>query len=164
LAAHAAYQRYYRLYLELYEHLKDIMMDQGEMKAAILYGSNIRYGDWPEPQIEEGTIKVKVIAVGICGSDVPRVLGSAAHFYPIVLRHEFSGDVVEVGKGVASFKPGDTVTGVPLLPCMKCENCLNSNFLLGRNYSFIGSNWLKRSAQTTQSTRSRRILWKRPWR
>jgi L-iditol 2-dehydrogenase len=84
-------------------------------------------------------VKVRVRATGICGSDVPRVLSNGAHFYPIVLGHEFAGDVAEVGEGVTSVKVGDTVSGAPLLPCMKCDDCQNGNFSLCRHYSFIGS-------------------------
>ena len=61
------------------------------------------------------------------------------HFYPIVLGHEFSGDVVEVGEGVTKVKVGDRVSGAPLLPCKKCDDCQNGNFSLCKHYSFIGS-------------------------
>lgn len=110
------------------------------MKAAVLYANeDIRYDDWETPEVRPGTVKVHVRATGICGSDVPRVLHNGAHFYPIVLGHEFSGDVVEVGEGVTSIKVGDTVSGAPLLPCMKCDDCQNGNFSLCKHYSFIGS-------------------------
>ncbi len=110
------------------------------MKAAVLYANeDIRYADWETPEVRPGTVKVHVRATGICGSDVPRVLHNGAHFYPIVLGHEFSGDVVEVGEGVTSIKVGDTVSGAPLLPCMKCDDCQNGNFSLCKHYSFIGS-------------------------
>lgn len=110
------------------------------MKAAVLYGNgDIRYDDWETPITKPGTVKVRVRAAGICGSDVPRVLHNGAHFYPVVLGHEFSGDVVEVGKGVEGLKPGDTVSGAPLVPCMKCGDCQRGNFALCKHYSFIGS-------------------------
>lgn len=111
-----------------------------EMKAAVLYGNeDIRYDDFETPVAKPGTVKVKVVATGICGSDLPRVLDNGAHFYPIVLGHEFSGDVVEVGDGVTSLKVGDRVSGVPLLPCMKCADCQKGDFSLCKYYSFIGS-------------------------
>lgn len=110
------------------------------MKAAVLYGNeDIRYDDYETPEVKPGTVKVKVRATGICGSDVPRVLHNGAHFYPVVLGHEFSGDVVEIGEGVTSVQIGDTVSGAPLVPCMKCNDCQNGNFALCKNYSFIGS-------------------------
>ena len=45
------------------------------MKAAVLYGNcDIRYDDYKDPETRPGTVKIKVVASGICGSDVPRVL------------------------------------------------------------------------------------------
>lgn len=110
------------------------------MKAAVVCANeDVKYMDYEEPQVLPGLVKIKVKASGICGSDIPRVLHHGVHFYPIVLGHEFSGDVVKVGEGVTSVKPGDRVSGAPLIPCMKCDDCQNGNFSLCRHYSFIGS-------------------------
>lgn len=110
------------------------------MKAAVLYANEtIRYADFPTPTTKPGTVKVHVRATGICGSDVPRVLHGGAHFYPVVLGHEFAGDVVEIGAGVTNVAVGDTVSGAPLVPCMQCDDCQNGNFSLCKHYSFIGS-------------------------
>lgn len=110
------------------------------MKAIVLHGNeDIRYEDYPTPEVRPGTVKVRVKATGICGSDIPRVLHNGAHYYPIVLGHEFAGDVVEVGEGVETLHVGDTVSGAPLLPCMECGDCQQGNYSLCKNYSFIGS-------------------------
>ena len=110
------------------------------MKAAVVVANeDVQYQEVEEPQAKPGWVKIKVKASGICGSDVPRVLNHGVHFYPIVLGHEFSGDVVEVGEGVTKVKVGDRVSGAPLLPCMKCDDCQNGNFSLCKHYSFIGS-------------------------
>lgn len=110
------------------------------MKAAVVCANeDVQYLDYEEPQVSAGMVKVKVKASGICGSDIPRVLHNGVHFYPIVLGHEFSGDVVEVGEGVTKVKVGDRVSGAPLVPCMKCDDCQNGNFSLCRHYTFIGS-------------------------
>lgn len=110
------------------------------MKASVVCANeDVKYLDYEEPIPGPGEVKVKVVASGICGSDIPRVLHNGVHFYPIVLGHEFSGDVVEVGDGVTKVKVGDRVTGAPLLPCMKCDDCQNGNFSLCKHYSFIGS-------------------------
>lgn len=110
------------------------------MKAAVLHAKDdLRYEEFPTPQIGEGEVLVKIKATGICGSDIPRVLGDGAHYYPIVLGHEFSGDVVEAGKSVTTVNVGDRVAGVPLLPCMKCEDCQKGAYSQCRFYSFIGS-------------------------
>jgi len=110
------------------------------VKAAVLYGNlDLRYEDYPTPVIGDGELLVKVKMAGICGSDVPRVLHNGAHYYPIVLGHEFSGEVVEIGANVTGFALGDKVSGAPLLPCMQCADCQNGNFSLCKHYSFIGS-------------------------
>ncbi|HML48955.1 MAG TPA: zinc-binding dehydrogenase, partial [Clostridia bacterium] len=50
-----------------------------------------------------------------------------------------SGVVEACGEGVTRVKPGDRVAGAPLLPCMRCEDCLQGQYALCKQYSFIGS-------------------------
>lgn len=110
------------------------------MKAGVVHGrEDIRFEDITKPVPKEGQVLIKVKYTGICGSDVPRVNEDACHFYPNVLGHEFSGVVEELGKGVSSLKVGDRVAGVPLVPCMKCEDCQSGDYSLCKHYSFIGS-------------------------
>lgn len=110
------------------------------MKAGVVHASeDIRYEDIPKPVANTGQVLIKVKYTGICGSDVPRVNADACHFFPNVLGHEFSGTIESVGEGVTSLKPGDRVAGVPLVPCMKCEDCQKGNYSLCKHYSFIGS-------------------------
>lgn len=110
------------------------------MKAAVLHGQNdIRWEEVEDPVIADDEVLVKVKATGICGSDIPRVLGTAAHYYPIILGHEFSGEIVEIGKDVENVEVGDRVSGVPLVPCHKCVDCLCGNYSQCKHYSFIGS-------------------------
>lgn len=111
-----------------------------KMKAGVVHArGDIRFEDIEKPVPGEGQVLIKVKYTGICGSDVPRVNGDACHFFPNVLGHEFSGTVEEAGAGVTSLKAGDRVAGVPLVPCMKCEDCQKGNYSLCKNYSFIGS-------------------------
>lgn len=110
------------------------------MKAAVLHARNvIRVEDVAVPSLQPHEILVKVKATGICGSDLPRVLGNAAHHYPIVLGHEFSGVVERIGAGVSRVKVGDRVAGVPLMPCFRCHDCQAGNYAQCKSYSFIGS-------------------------
>lgn len=110
------------------------------MKAGVVHAKeDVRFEDIRKPEPGAGKVLVKVKYTGICGSDVPRVNGDACHFFPNVLGHEFSGTVVKTGEGVVKVKPGDRVAGVPLVPCMKCEDCLKGNYSLCKHYSFIGS-------------------------
>ncbi len=110
------------------------------MKAGVLYAKgDIRYEEVEDPIITENDVLIRVKASGICGSDIPRVLGDAVHFYPIILGHEFSGEVIEVGKNVRDIKVGDRAVGVPLLPCFECSECQKGWYSQCQNYSFIGS-------------------------
>ncbi len=110
------------------------------MKAGILYKKNdIKWADMEEPQIKDGHVKISVKMCGICGSDIPRVNKGTAHYFPIVLGHEFSGIVTETGNNVNNIKVGDHVSVAPLLPCYECIDCKNGNYSLCKNYSFIGS-------------------------
>lgn len=110
------------------------------MKALVIYkDGSVKVEEVPEPEIKPGYVKIKVAACGICGSDIPRVLDNKAHYYPIILGHEFSGVIAETGEGVEHVQPGDHVAGVPLIPCGHCEDCNNGNYSLCKNYTFIGS-------------------------
>lgn len=111
-----------------------------KMKAGVVHArEDLRYEDIEKPEPKAGEVLIKVKYTGICGSDVPRVNGDACHFFPNVLGHEFSGVVEEVGEGVTSVVPGDRVSGVPLVPCMECEDCKRGDYSLCKHYSFIGS-------------------------
>ena len=111
-----------------------------KMWAGVVHAKDdIRYEQIDKPAPKPGEVLIKVKYTGICGSDVPRVLGDACHFFPNVLGHEFSGTVEALGEGVKSLEVGDRVAGVPLVPCGKCEDCKRGNFSLCKHYVFIGS-------------------------
>ncbi|MDO4554816.1 MAG: galactitol-1-phosphate 5-dehydrogenase [Lachnospiraceae bacterium] len=114
------------------------------MKAGVVHGiEDIRYEEIFEeigrPAPGKGQVLIKVKYTGICGSDIPRVNGDACHFFPNVLGHEFSGTIEEIGEGVTTLSKGQRVSGVPLVPCMECEDCQKGNYSLCKHYSFIGS-------------------------
>ena len=74
------------------------------MKAIRMYAPrDLRLEQVPVPEIKENEALVKVIAVGICGSDIPRINQYGAYISPITPGHEFSGEIVETGAAV-----GDT--------------------------------------------------------
>ena len=100
---------------------------------------DIRYESIPTPKPEAGEVLVKVKYTGICGSDVPRVNGNACRAYPMILGHEFSGTIVELGEGVVEHYVGERIAGIPLIPCMQCVDCKNGDYSLCKNYSFVGS-------------------------
>jgi len=94
------------------------------VKVAMYYNNrDVRLEEVPTPQIGPGELLVKVVASGICGSDVmewyrikkaPRVLG-----------HEIAGEIVEIGKGADQYKMGDRVFVSHHVPCNNCQYCLN---------------------------------------
>ncbi len=94
------------------------------MRVAMYYNNrDVRLEEIPTPQIGPGELLVKVLASGVCGSDVmewyrikkaPRVLG-----------HEIAGEIVKIGSGIDRYKMGDHVFVSHHVPCNTCQYCLN---------------------------------------
>jgi L-iditol 2-dehydrogenase len=96
------------------------------MRVAMWYNNqDVRVEEMPTPQIGPGEMLVRVVASGICGSDVMEWyrLDRA----PLVLGHEIAGKVVAVGEGVEQYKAGDRVTVAHHVPCNTCHYCLSGN-------------------------------------
>lgn len=110
------------------------------MKAYILRGINqFKLEDAQIPVLQSGEVLVKVMAAGICGSDIPRAYQTGAHVHPIVIGHEFSGKVVEVAADVDGGWLNKNVGIFPLIPCRECGPCQNKQYEMCRNYSYLGS-------------------------
>ncbi len=110
------------------------------MKAQVLRRiGDIRLEEIEKPRPSQGEVLVKVRACGICGSDVPRVYETGAHRMPLVIGHEFSGEVAEVGEGVEPNWSGKRVGIFPLIPCMKCPQCLAKRYEMCESYNYLGS-------------------------
>ena len=110
------------------------------MKALVVEGiKQFTYKDVPMPVLKDDEALVRVRACGICGSDVPRVLSDGAHGYPIIVGHEFSGQVIAVGKAVKDVTVGARATVAPLVPCGVCDACAAGHPAMCTHYSFIGS-------------------------
>jgi len=93
------------------------------MRVAMYYrNSDVRLQEMPKPEIGSDELLVKVIASGICGSDVMEWYRIKKA--PLVLGHEIAGDIVEVGKNVKKYKVGQRVFVSHHVPCMKCRYCL----------------------------------------
>jgi L-iditol 2-dehydrogenase len=96
------------------------------VRVATYYNNrDVRLEERPVPKIGPGEILVRVMASGICGSDV-------LEWYrikkaPIVLGHEMTGEVAEVGEGVTRFQPGDRVFVNHHVPCNTCWYCLHGH-------------------------------------
>ena len=95
------------------------------MKAMILHGGgDLRRETMPDPGPGAGEAIVKVHACSICGSDVHAYHGKHPRLtFPRVLGHEFSGEIVALGKGVSKFRVGQRVCCDVDLPCGTCGPC-----------------------------------------
>ena len=97
-----------------------------EMRVAMYYNNrDVRLQEMPKPEIGHGEMLVKVIASGICGSDVMEWYRIKRA--PLVLGHEIAGDIAEVGKDVKRYKVGQRVFVSHHVPCMKCRYCLDGH-------------------------------------
>ena len=115
-----------------------------KMKAAVLYKPlDIRIKEVEVPQIGAHEVLVRMKRVGICGSDVHYYLhGKAASFVvkqPLILGHECSGEIVDVGSKVNNLEIGQRVVIEPGFTCGKCQYCLEGRYNLCRDVRFYGT-------------------------
>ncbi len=123
------------------------------MKAVLYYGKeDLRIEDIEEPQVRPGTVKISPSFNGICGSDLhlyqdgpipPAPTADEPHpisgeTLPVVLGHEFSGVVEEIGEGVDGFSVGDSVVVEPLMVDGTCPACEKGAYNLCEKMGFIG--------------------------
>ena len=107
------------------------------MKALNLYAvRDLRYDEVPVPERRADEILLRVKAVGICGSDLPRVFEKGTYHFPTIIGHEFAGEVAAaedtalVGKRAAVF---------PLVPCGVCSACQTGHYAQCSQYDYYGS-------------------------
>lgn len=95
------------------------------MKAMVMVAAGkLEFKEVPDVAPVRGEVKLKIRATGICGSDIPGYLGiSGRRVPPMIMGHEFSGQVVEVGEGCTKLKVGDRVSAFPHYYCGECEPC-----------------------------------------
>jgi L-iditol 2-dehydrogenase len=110
------------------------------MKAAVWYGGkDIRIEDLPTPKIKDDEVLVRVKAVSICGSDVHAYRGvSKRRIPPLVMGHEFSGEIVKLGRTVKGLKEGERVVLEPVLSCGKCALCQRIRSNICDNIRLVG--------------------------
>lgn len=110
------------------------------MKAWILDNiGKIEYREVELPELKEDEVLVHVKAAGICGSDIPRIYRDGAHHMPLMPGHEFSGEIVQLGKSVEECWLHKRVGVYPLIPCRACIACEKGAYEMCRHYSYLGS-------------------------
>jgi (R,R)-butanediol dehydrogenase/meso-butanediol dehydrogenase/diacetyl reductase len=122
------------------------------VKAAVWHGyKDVRIEETERPRASPGHVVVAVRYAGICGTDrheyvgpnfIPvekphRLTGKTA---PLIIGHEFSGVIDEVGENISGWKTGDRVTANGTLSCGKCEACRNGRYNVCENLGFLGVN------------------------
>ena len=93
------------------------------MKAAILTEKGIIVKNVPKPNISNTDVLIRVKSVGICGTDIAIYKGTYKKNLPLILGHEFSGVVEEVGENVKNVSVGDRVTREINISCGSCYYC-----------------------------------------
>jgi L-iditol 2-dehydrogenase len=91
------------------------------------------------PEFSDNEVLVKVMAAGVCGSDLDRIMHTGMYHMPAVPGHEFCGRIFSTGRSVRGFKPGDKVAVAPLMPCYACDNCKQGFYGQCDHYDYIGS-------------------------
>jgi L-iditol 2-dehydrogenase len=98
------------------------------LKAAVFYSrSDIRLNDLPVPKIGPGELLVKMHTVGLCGTDVTKIVNESVK-PGTVLGHELTGTVEEVGQGVTEFGLGQRVVALHHVPCQACWYCQHGDY------------------------------------
>lgn len=98
------------------------------MRALVKYAhgvGNMEIRDVPIPVISDDEVLVKVKCVGVCGTDIKVYDDEFVNFPPVIVGHEFGGEIVETGSAVTGYKKGDRVVSEQHFgACGKCEYCL----------------------------------------
>ncbi|HEY0829155.1 MAG TPA: galactitol-1-phosphate 5-dehydrogenase [Bacilli bacterium] len=111
------------------------------MKALVYEGPRLmNMRDMPIPIPNEDEVLIRMERVGICGSELSGYLGhNSLRVPPLVMGHEFSGEVAGLGNRVSSFKEGDRVTANPLVSCGICRDCQSGAAHLCSQRKLIGA-------------------------
>ncbi|MCC8137788.1 MAG: galactitol-1-phosphate 5-dehydrogenase [Clostridiales bacterium] len=110
------------------------------MKSYNLHAvDDLRYEEVDLPELQKDWVLVKVMASGICSSDIPRIFKKGTYHFPTIPGHEFSGLIVKTYDEEHQDLLGKRVGVFPLIPCNKCCQCQQGKYEMCENYDYIGS-------------------------
>ncbi|MGX7091145.1 galactitol-1-phosphate 5-dehydrogenase [Hutsoniella sourekii] len=92
-----------------------------------------------DPKMNDDEVRIKVYANGVCGSDTHKIADGWPYELPVIIGHEFSGEVIEIGSNVTHVSVGDRVIAAPMMPCHECEYCQQGYYGMCENYKMIGT-------------------------
>ena len=99
----------------------------------------IQFREVPTPQPQPGEVLVKIMKIGVCGSDIHVYHGEHPFTkYPITQGHEVSGEIAALGEGVTGFTVGQKVTIQPQVVCGKCWPCRHGKYNLCEELKVMG--------------------------
>lgn len=100
------------------------------MKASVCYKQNdLKTEDLPIPEISDNEVLIKMLACGLCGTDIQKIRGDTVN-KPTVLGHEVVGEIVKKGKNVSKFEIGDRVITAIHVPCFTCHYCNKGHYTI----------------------------------
>ena len=100
------------------------------MKASVCYKQNdLRTEDLPIPEISDNEVLIKMLACGLCGTDIQKIRGDTVN-KPTVLGHEVVGEIVKKGKNISKFEIGDRVITAIHVPCFTCHYCNKGHYTI----------------------------------
>jgi 2-desacetyl-2-hydroxyethyl bacteriochlorophyllide A dehydrogenase len=109
------------------------------VKAVVFRGEGqVTIADWPRPEAGPGQVLLRVRACGVCGTDRHICHGEFPAVAPVVLGHEYAGEVVAVGSGVSDLAPGDRVAVDPNIACGRCRPCRRGKVHLCESLTALG--------------------------
>ncbi|MHA2391547.1 MAG: zinc-dependent alcohol dehydrogenase [Promethearchaeota archaeon] len=99
----------------------------------------IEFNNIPIPELQQNDVLVKMMRIGICGSDIHVYHGKHPYTtYPITQGHEVSGIIEKIGSNVKNVKPGDKVTIEPQVVCNQCYPCTHGKYHICDNLKVMG--------------------------
>ncbi|CAH1252768.1 SORD [Branchiostoma lanceolatum] len=118
-------------------------MSEPNISAVLLEKGNLKLEERPIPKPGKNEVQIAMHSVGICGSDVhfwtDGAIGPFVVKAPMVLGHEASGTVSELGEGVTHLKVGDRVAIEPGVPCRYCSACKGGRYNLCPDVKFCAT-------------------------
>ncbi|MHA2035736.1 MAG: zinc-dependent alcohol dehydrogenase [Promethearchaeota archaeon] len=98
-------------------------------KQVMTAPGEIEFIDIPSPELKENEVLIKIMRIGVCGSDIHVYYGKHPYTsYPVTQGHEVSGKIEKIGKKVEGLKPGDKVTIQPQVVCGQCYPCTHDKY------------------------------------
>ena len=102
------------------------------MKALVKHASgpgNVDILDVPEPHCADNQVRVEVAFCGVCGTDIHVLHDTFRNYPPVILGHEFSGTVVEVGRNATGVHVGERIAGLgaTAVACGQCRYCRSAD-------------------------------------